>query len=152
MVKRFSYIRNTLTWDVNGKLQGNGMIVVPKTGHGERGLYQCKDGYVLKVNHKHYQSKFRFKMFLKGSNTTTCLYGVWEGVTPTCAEVRKMNKLTIIYLRLGLDRYCDHRRHYYDHREYEHLDHSRFVNIRYGQHDCWYYHLKHYNVYFQFKS
>ena len=50
MVKRFSYIRNTLTWDVNGKLQGNGMIVVPKTGHGERGLYQCKDGYVLKVN------------------------------------------------------------------------------------------------------
>merc|ERR1719192_2077422 len=49
---------------------GNGMIVVPKTGHGERGLYQCKDGYVL-----------------KGSNTTTCLYGVWEGLTPTCAEV-----------------------------------------------------------------
>ena len=100
MVKRFSYIRNTLTWDVNGKLQGNGMIVVPKTGHGERGLYQCKDGYVLKVNHKHYQSKFRFKMFLKGSNTTTCLYGVWEGVTPTCAEVRKMNILYMISLGL----------------------------------------------------
>ena len=99
------------------------MIVVPKTGHGERGLYQCKDGYVLKVNHKHYQSKFRLKMFLKGSNTTTCLYGVWEGVTPTCAEVRKMNMLAIIYDQLGLDRYCDHLQHYHDHREYEHLDH-----------------------------
>ena len=28
---------------------GNGMIVVPRTDHGARGLYQCKDGYVLKV-------------------------------------------------------------------------------------------------------
>ena len=26
------------------------MIVVPRTEHGARGLYQCKDGYVLKVN------------------------------------------------------------------------------------------------------
>ena len=25
------------------------MIVVPRTEHGARGLYQCKDGYVLKV-------------------------------------------------------------------------------------------------------
>ena len=40
---------------MNRKLLGNGMIVVPKTGHGERGLYQCKDGYVLKVDKKHCQ-------------------------------------------------------------------------------------------------
>ena len=30
-------------------LPENGMIVVPRTDHGARGLFQCKDGYMLKV-------------------------------------------------------------------------------------------------------
>ena len=59
---------------MNRKLQGNGMIVVPKTGHGERGLYQCKDGYVLKVNKKTLPKATwtrEFNAFAKGFAQTT---------------------------------------------------------------------------------
>ena len=43
---------------------------VPETKHGGIGLYQCKDGYVL-----------------KGANTTECKYGNWTSSTPECKEV-----------------------------------------------------------------
>ncbi len=42
-------------------------VQVPRTVHGGSGLYQCKDGYVL-----------------KGPNTTTCHFGNWTGVMPRC--------------------------------------------------------------------
>ena len=40
---------------------------VPNTRHGGIGLYQCKDGFVL-----------------KGQNTTKCDFGNWTGETPSC--------------------------------------------------------------------
>ena len=43
---------------------------VPETKHGGIGLYQCKDGYLL-----------------KGPNTTECKYGNWTGTNPSCNEV-----------------------------------------------------------------
>lgn len=48
----------------------NGMVVVPSTSHGGTGLYQCKDGYVL-----------------KGPNITKCNFGNWTEVTPSCELV-----------------------------------------------------------------
>eukprot|EP00095_Tigriopus_kingsejongensis_P012471 maker-scaffold323_size206388-snap-gene-0.12 protein:Tk12471 transcript:maker-scaffold323_size206388-snap-gene-0.12-mRNA-1 annotation:"hypothetical protein HELRODRAFT_189328" len=43
---------------------------VPSTSHGGTGLYQCKDGYVL-----------------KGPNITKCNFGNWTEVTPSCELV-----------------------------------------------------------------
>ena len=43
---------------------------VPSTSHDGIGLYQCKDGYVL-----------------KGPNTTKCHFGNWTEVTPSCELV-----------------------------------------------------------------
>ncbi len=40
---------------------------VPNTRHGGIGLYQCKDGFIL-----------------KGQNTTRCDFGEWSGETPSC--------------------------------------------------------------------
>ena len=31
----------------------------------------------------------------QGKNTTMCLYGVWEGTTPTCTEVMMMRTIMI---------------------------------------------------------
>ena len=46
------------------------LFKVPETKHGGVGLYQCKDGYVL-----------------KGANTTECKFGNWTRTTPRCVEV-----------------------------------------------------------------
>ena len=46
------------------------LLQVPRTNHGGIGLYQCKDGYVL-----------------KGPNTTRCNFGNWTDVTPACELV-----------------------------------------------------------------
>ena len=43
---------------------------VPRTDYGGAALFQCKDGFVL-----------------KGENTTTCHFGNWTGVTPSCELV-----------------------------------------------------------------
>merc|ERR1719204_1056990 len=48
----------------------NGMVVVPQTGHGAKGLFQCKDGYTL-----------------LGNNMTECVYGNWTGKVPSCKEM-----------------------------------------------------------------
>ena len=37
---------------------------------------------------------------VQGSNTTMCLYGVWEGITPTCAEVMKMLMLMVVKMMM----------------------------------------------------
>ncbi|XP_073987217.1 hig-anchoring scaffold protein isoform X2 [Rhodnius prolixus] len=48
----------------------NGMIIAPKTDHGMKARFACKDGYVL-----------------KGENTTECRYGTWSSAHPYCQEV-----------------------------------------------------------------
>ena len=45
-------------------------LKVPNTRHGGTGLYQCKDGFIL-----------------KGQNTTQCDFGNWTGETPICELV-----------------------------------------------------------------
>lgn len=46
------------------------LFQVPNTRHGGIGLYQCKDGFIL-----------------KGQNTTRCDFGNWTGETPICELV-----------------------------------------------------------------
>ncbi|XP_069182645.1 sushi, von Willebrand factor type A, EGF and pentraxin domain-containing protein 1 [Procambarus clarkii] len=48
----------------------HGMVIAPKTDHGKKARYRCKDGYEL-----------------QGPTTTRCHYGNWTGVTPKCQEV-----------------------------------------------------------------
>ncbi|XP_054274318.1 uncharacterized protein LOC128994090 isoform X3 [Macrosteles quadrilineatus] len=48
----------------------NGMVIAPKTEHGMKAKYKCKDGYTL-----------------RGEPTTTCLFGNWTGEPPYCQEV-----------------------------------------------------------------
>ncbi|KAK7074282.1 hypothetical protein SK128_025923 [Halocaridina rubra] len=45
----------------------HGMVIAPKTAHGMRARYRCKDGYRL-----------------QGSATTVCHFGNWTGKTPRC--------------------------------------------------------------------
>jgi hypothetical protein len=51
------------------KAPRNGMVIAPKTEHGMRARFKCKDGYTL-----------------RGGNITKCLYGNWTGVQPYCQE------------------------------------------------------------------
>ncbi|XP_068084486.1 sushi, von Willebrand factor type A, EGF and pentraxin domain-containing protein 1 [Anabrus simplex] len=48
----------------------NGMVIAPKTDHGMRARFKCKDGYTL-----------------RGGNTTECRFGNWTGDMPYCQEV-----------------------------------------------------------------
>ncbi|XP_066943300.1 sushi, von Willebrand factor type A, EGF and pentraxin domain-containing protein 1-like isoform X2 [Macrobrachium rosenbergii] len=48
----------------------HGMVIAPRTDHGMRARYRCKDGYKL-----------------EGPTTTECDYGNWTGTTPKCREV-----------------------------------------------------------------
>lgn len=47
----------------------NGMVIAPKTEHGMKARYKCKDGYTV-----------------RGEGTTTCLFGNWTGEPPYCQE------------------------------------------------------------------
>lgn len=47
----------------------NGMVIAPKTEHGMKARYKCKDGYTI-----------------RGEGTTTCLFGNWTGEPPYCQE------------------------------------------------------------------
>lgn len=51
------------------KAPRNGMVIAPKTEHGMRARFKCKDGYTL-----------------LGDNITKCLFGNWTGVQPYCQE------------------------------------------------------------------
>ncbi|GFR23962.1 sushi, von Willebrand factor type A, EGF and pentraxin domain-containing protein 1 [Trichonephila clavata] len=47
----------------------HGMVIAPKTDHGMKALFRCKDGYKL-----------------SGPNITECSFGRWTGETPICNE------------------------------------------------------------------
>ncbi|XP_054709581.1 sushi, von Willebrand factor type A, EGF and pentraxin domain-containing protein 1-like [Uloborus diversus] len=48
----------------------HGLVIAPKTDHGMKALFLCKDGYQL-----------------VGSNVTECHYGEWKNKTPICKEI-----------------------------------------------------------------
>ncbi|KAG8189218.1 hypothetical protein JTE90_013750 [Oedothorax gibbosus] len=47
----------------------HGMVIAPKTDHGMKALFRCKDGFKL-----------------DGPNVTECSFGIWTGETPVCNE------------------------------------------------------------------
>lgn len=47
----------------------NGMVIAPKTDHGMRARFRCKDGFTL-----------------KGSHFVECSFGNWTGEIPYCQE------------------------------------------------------------------
>ncbi|GFY77938.1 uncharacterized protein TNIN_296801 [Trichonephila inaurata madagascariensis] len=47
----------------------NGLVIAPKTDHGMKALFLCRDGYQL-----------------AGPNVTECYYGEWTLPTPICKE------------------------------------------------------------------
>ncbi|CAK1543665.1 unnamed protein product [Leptosia nina] len=48
----------------------NGMVIAPKTEHGMKARFRCKDGYEL-----------------KGNPIVVCSFGTWSGETPKCEEL-----------------------------------------------------------------
>ncbi|GAB6024202.1 hypothetical protein CHUAL_008903 [Chamberlinius hualienensis] len=48
----------------------HGMVIAPKTEHGMKAKFRCKDGFIL-----------------NGNNITECHYGQWTGEMPHCMEV-----------------------------------------------------------------
>ncbi|XP_039298453.1 sushi, von Willebrand factor type A, EGF and pentraxin domain-containing protein 1 isoform X2 [Nilaparvata lugens] len=52
------------------KAPRNGMVFAPKTEHGMKARYTCKDGFTL-----------------RGESTTLCHFGNWTGEPPYCQEV-----------------------------------------------------------------
>lgn len=51
------------------KYPRHGMVIAPKTEHGMKARFRCKDGYEL-----------------KGNPIVVCSFGVWSGETPKCEE------------------------------------------------------------------
>lgn len=47
----------------------NGYVIAPKTDHGMRARFACRDGYTL-----------------NGDDVTECSYGNWSGDIPACDE------------------------------------------------------------------
>ncbi|KOB66896.1 Sushi, von Willebrand factor type A, EGF and pentraxin domain-containing protein 1, partial [Operophtera brumata] len=52
------------------KFPRNGMVIAPKTEHGMKARFRCKDGFEL-----------------QGNPIVVCSFGNWSGETPKCAEV-----------------------------------------------------------------
>ncbi|KAF6197722.1 hypothetical protein GE061_008688, partial [Apolygus lucorum] len=52
------------------KAPKNGFVIAPKTEHGMKARFSCKDGFAV-----------------KGEQTTECRYGNWTGEQPYCQEV-----------------------------------------------------------------
>ncbi|VVC93465.1 unnamed protein product [Leptidea sinapis] len=52
------------------KYPRNGMVIAPKTEHGMKARFRCKDGYEL-----------------KGNPIVVCSFGTWSGETPKCEEL-----------------------------------------------------------------
>ncbi|XP_012545704.3 uncharacterized protein LOC101741571 isoform X2 [Bombyx mori] len=52
------------------KYPRNGMVIAPKTDHGMKARFRCKDGYEM-----------------KGNPIVVCSFGNWSGETPKCEEV-----------------------------------------------------------------
>lgn len=51
------------------KVPRNGMVIAPKTEHGMKARFRCKDGFEL-----------------KGNPIVVCSFGNWSGDTPKCDE------------------------------------------------------------------
>lgn len=47
----------------------NGMVIAPKTEHGMKARFRCKDGFEL-----------------KGNPIVICSFGNWSGDAPKCEE------------------------------------------------------------------
>jgi hypothetical protein len=47
----------------------NGMVIAPKTEHGMKARFRCKDGFEL-----------------KGNPIVVCSFGNWSGEAPKCEE------------------------------------------------------------------
>ncbi|XP_047540229.1 uncharacterized protein LOC125073443 isoform X1 [Vanessa atalanta] len=52
------------------KFPRHGMVIAPKTEHGMKARFRCKDGFEL-----------------RGNPIVVCSFGVWSGETPKCEEV-----------------------------------------------------------------
>lgn len=57
----------------------NGLVIAPKTTHGMKAVYKCRDGFTL-----------------VGRNITTCMFGKWTEATPVCQESECTPFLTLI--------------------------------------------------------
>lgn len=57
------------------KFPRNGMVIAPKTEHGMKARFRCKDGFEL-----------------KGNPIVVCSFGNWSGEMPKCEEGRKKSK------------------------------------------------------------
>lgn len=62
------------------KFPRNGMVIAPKTEHGMKARFRCKDGYEL-----------------KGNPIMVCSFGNWSGETPKCEEGEVNNNKTLYY-------------------------------------------------------
>lgn len=56
------------------------MVIAPKTDHGMKARFRCRDGYTL-----------------RGENTTECKYGNWTSEMPYCQEGKTMTLLIYSY-------------------------------------------------------
>src|SRR5699024_9423330 len=48
----------------------NGLVIAPKTDHGMRALFRCRDGFIL-----------------EGSNVSYCHFGRWNITSPNCTQI-----------------------------------------------------------------
>lgn len=55
-----------------------GMVIAPKTEHGMKARFKCKDGWVL--------TSTSGKELSINENVLTCSFGNWTGDTPICQE------------------------------------------------------------------
>lgn len=58
----------------------HGMVLAPKTDHGMKAIFKCKDGFQL-------QSSGKTNIRSLKENSFTCSFGVWTGDSPECQEV-----------------------------------------------------------------
>lgn len=66
------------------KFPRHGMVIAPKTEHGMKARFRCKDGYEL-----------------RGNPIVVCSFGVWNGETPKCEEGNS-GKYKYLYIILTL--------------------------------------------------
>lgn len=66
------------------KFPRNGMVIAPKTEHGMKARFRCKDGFEL-----------------KGYPIVVCSFGNWSGETPQCEECEYSIASVIYYLLLS---------------------------------------------------
>lgn len=63
-----------------------GMVISPKTEHGMKARFKCKDGWQL-------ATPAGKPITDQNENVLTCSFGNWTGETPICQEGQKNEKL-----------------------------------------------------------